>query len=180
MGAGGDDRVLGETRYLRLVDRDGWSFVQRCNSTGIVGIVAATPDGRLLLVEQYRPPLARNVIELPAGLVGDAGEPEETLLTAARRELLEETGYEAGRWTYLFDGVSSGGLSDETISLFLAEGLTRVAHGGGDASEDITVHEVLLEQVEDWLKTREAGGCAVDFRVYVALYVLRSTPSAAR
>jgi ADP-ribose pyrophosphatase len=113
------------------------------------------------------------VIELPAGLVGDADDPEETLLTAARRELLEETGYEAERWTYLFDGVSSGGLSDESISLFLAEGLSRVAEGGGDASEDITVHEIPLEEVEGWLRTREADGCAVDFRVYVALYVLR-------
>lgn len=173
MSAGSDDRVLAQSRYLRLVDRDGWTFVQRCNSTGIVGIVAETGDGRLLLVEQYRPPLATTVIELPAGLVGDAGDADETLLTAARRELLEETGYEAERWTYLFDGVSSGGLSDETISLFRAEGLTRVAEGGGDESEDITVHEVPLEQVEDWLKTREDAGCAVDFRVYVALYVLR-------
>jgi ADP-ribose pyrophosphatase len=175
VSVGSDDRILAETKYLRLVDRRGWSFVQRCNNTGIVGIVAATRDGRLLLVEQYRPPLARNVIELPAGLVGDAGNPGETPLAGARRELLEETGYEAERWTYLFDGVSSGGLSDESISLFLAEGLSRVAEGGGDASEDITVHEIPLEEVEGWLRAREADGCAVDFRVYVALYVLRST-----
>lgn len=173
MSVDSDDRILAETQYLRLVDRGGWTFVQRCNNTGIVAIVARTPDGRLLLVEQYRRPLGRNVIELPAGLAGDTDNADETLLSAARRELLEETGYEAERWTFLFEGVSSGGLSDETMSLFLAEGLTKVAEGGGDASEDITVHEVPLDRVEDWLKTREASGCAVDFRVYVALYVLR-------
>ncbi len=62
-------------RFLNLVRRGKWEFVERHSATGVVGIVAVTDEGRLLLVEQFRPPLQKQVIELPAGLAGDiAGE----------------------------------------------------------------------------------------------------------
>ena len=64
-------KVLAETRYLRLVDDDGWTFVERANARAVVVIVPLTAERRLLFVEQYRVPLGRNVIEFPAGLVGD-------------------------------------------------------------------------------------------------------------
>src|SRR5215217_1288754 len=88
--------TIAEGKRVRLVRRGDWEFVTRKKSSGIVAIVAVTDDYKLVLVEQYRPPVAKSVIELPAGLAGDeAGHEQEDLLTAARRELLEETGYEA-------------------------------------------------------------------------------------
>jgi 8-oxo-dGTP pyrophosphatase MutT (NUDIX family) len=83
-----------EGRHLSMFNRGGWEYAKRNTARPAVGIVAVTDDGKVVLVEQHRPPVGRNVIELPAGLSGDiAGSEEETLLEAAQRELLEETGY---------------------------------------------------------------------------------------
>ncbi|MGE5611268.1 MAG: NUDIX hydrolase, partial [Bacillota bacterium] len=135
--------TLAEGRFLRLVKSGTWEFVQRKNITGIVGIVAVTEDRKLILVEQYRPPVDKRVIEIPAGLVGDvAGKESELLVEAAKRELEEETGYQAREIVPLAVGTASAGMSDEVITLLKANGLTRVGNGGGDGSEQIVVHEV--------------------------------------
>ena len=82
--------VLGRGRFLRLVRRRDWEMVERAGVREIVVLVAVTPAGELLLVEQYREPVAATVIELPAGLVGDEpGREGEVMEEAARRELLE-------------------------------------------------------------------------------------------
>ena len=93
--------ILAEGKFLRLV-RDGrWEYADRTRAQGAVVLVAVTDDNRLVLTEQYRIPLGQRVLELPAGLVGDIqGEEDEPLVTAADRELLEETGYQAGRWSW--------------------------------------------------------------------------------
>jgi ADP-ribose pyrophosphatase len=102
--------VLAEGKYLRFMQRAGWEYAERRGVTGIVGIVAVTDEGKLLLVEQYRLPLDKRVIELPAGLVGDeAGKERESLLAAANRELQEETGYHAGNLVLLASGPTSAG-----------------------------------------------------------------------
>src|SRR5690242_380371 len=114
-------------KHIKLVRRNSWEFVTRKHLRGIVGIVAVNDQGRMLLVEQWRPPLMRHVIELPAGLAGDvAGHEGEDLETAARRELLEETGYEAETMEELADGTVSAGITDEIITLFRATGLRKV------------------------------------------------------
>src|SRR5215216_4963132 len=106
------DRVVAETGFLRLIDRDGWFFVQRPNATGVAVIVAVTDEGRLLLVEQHRPALGGSVIELPAGLAGDQSEhAQEALETAARRELLEETGYSCQQMQAVVTCASAPGLA---------------------------------------------------------------------
>ncbi len=167
------DTVVAQTKHLRLVDRHGWSFAQRIGSTGIVCIVAMTADGKVVLVEQYRPPVRTSVIELPAGLAGDvADQPDESLQQAAERELLEETGYVAQSWTRLVTVASSAGLTDEVVTFFRAENLQKKAAGGGDASEDIQVHEVPLRHIEPWLDEAAAAGRIVDARVYAALNFL--------
>ena len=163
--------VLCEGRYLRFVRRGTWEYVERRNISGIVGLVPVTDEGQLVLVEQYRPPVARNVIELPAGLVGDRPEePEETLLAAARRELLEETGYEAGRIEPLTEGAASAGSADEILTLLLATNLRKVGPGGGDAHEQITVHLVPLDQAAAWLDAKRQAGLVIDLKVYAGLY----------
>ena len=164
--------IVAETPYVRLVKRGRWAYAQRTRASGVVCIVAVTPKRELLLVEQYRPPIGGPVIELPAGLVGDVeGEEHETFEAAAHRELFEETGYQANRMQRVLEGVSSAGLCDEVVTLFLAEDIRKVGEGGGDAGEDILVHEVPLERLARWLNERQAGGAAVDFRVYVGLYL---------
>src|SRR5437763_12448041 len=91
-----DEQIISQGKHLTFLRRGGWEMVRRRNICGIVGIVAVTDDRKLILVEQYRPPVGKRVIEIPAGLAGDAeGHRDEALETAAQRELREETGYEA-------------------------------------------------------------------------------------
>ena len=166
-----DIQVLYEGRHVRLVSRDGWEFAERTNCSAVVLILAITDEGRLVFAEQERPPVAKPVIELPAGLVGDLpGEEEEPLEVAARRELLEETGYDAEHLSVLTAGPVSAGLSSEIITFVRAEGLRRVGDGGGDENEDITVHEVPLDEVPAWLSAQERRGALVDPKVYIGLY----------
>jgi ADP-ribose pyrophosphatase len=165
-------RLLGAGKYLRLWDREGWEYVERHGIRGVVAIVAITDDRRLVLVEQLRPALEARVIELPAGLVGDqAGAEHEDLAVAAQRELLEETGYAAGRLELLFHAPLASGLSSSLITFYRAYDLARAHAGGGDETEDIVVHEVPLAEADDWLAAQRARGCYVDPRLYVALHL---------
>ena len=159
---------LYRAKHVTLFASDGWEFVSRNTRRPAVGIVAITDDERIVLVEQYRAPVGQRVVELPAGLAGDSpGREEESLLLAAKRELLEETGYAASRWTELGAGYSSPGVTDESIVLFLAEGLERVGTGGGDETESITIHEPPLAGVAQWLKSRDS---AVDLKLWAGLF----------
>jgi ADP-ribose pyrophosphatase len=112
------------------------------------------------------------VIELPAGLVGDVRDcASEELIEAAKRELIEETGYTAGAWKELFSGPPSAGVSSEVVTFFRATKLQCSAPGGGDEHEDITVHEVALGSVDAWLRRKIAAGVLIDPKVYAGLYL---------
>ena len=172
--------VLSEGRHIRFVSRGGWEYVERPLPTGIVCIAAMTDENRVVLVEQLRPPVAVPVIELPAGLIGDvAGAEDETLVMGAQRELLEETGFEAGHWELVAEGPPSAGITNEYLHLFLARGLRKVADGGGDHEEDITVHEVPLAEIHAWLAEQARRGAMVDLKLYSGLYFLERGPSGA-
>jgi ADP-ribose pyrophosphatase len=159
-----------EGRFLRVVARGQWEYVERQNTTGVVAILAVTDEDRILLVEQFRPPVDTTVIEIPAGLAGDIpGEEHEALATAAQRELQEETGYGAEGMRFLSAGPSSAGLTDECISFFEATNPTRIGPGGGDSSETITVHEIPLSELRSWLSSRVENGAMVDPKIYAAL-----------
>lgn len=164
--------VLAEGKYLRLVNKDSWEYVERRQVSGVVTIIAVTPDGKLVMVEQYRPALGCNSIELPAGLVGDVkGQEHEAEAAAAIRELEEETGWQAAEMEYIFTGPTSTGLTSEQVSFFRAGGVVRVHEGGGDHSEDITVHEIPLGEVKDWLLAQgNGGGKAIDPKIFTGLF----------
>jgi ADP-ribose pyrophosphatase len=162
-------------RYLSLLEKDGWEFASRSNASGVVVLVPVTDAGEIVLVEQYRKPVAAAVIELPAGLVGDHANSGESILDAARRELEEETGYAAARMEELMVCPSSAGMSDEVLHFVLATGLTRVGPGGGDSSESIDVLPVPLAQVDDWLAGQLAAGKPLDPKIYTALYWLQKS-----
>ncbi|HSI85265.1 MAG: NUDIX hydrolase [Candidatus Methylacidiphilales bacterium] len=160
-----------EGRFLRFVEtQSGWEYVERTKVSGIVVIVAVTPENKMIFVEQYRPPVGSVCIEIPAGLAGDIeGQELEALEIAATRELVEETGYLAESMEYLTHGSSSAGLCTEIITFFRARGLKKV-NDGGDGTEAIKVIEVPLPEVHNWLRERIAAGACADFKVFTALY----------
>ena len=163
--------TLCEGKHLRLVARDGWEYVERAKTTGIVAILAVTDEQQMVLIEQYRRSVERLVIELPAGLAGDIdGAEAEDLLSAAQRELREETGYEGRQFESLFEGPPSAGATSEVISFFRATGLRRVGPGGGEGTERIRVHEIPLPAAEQWLQQKQRQGVLIDPKVYAGLY----------
>ncbi|HXU05187.1 MAG TPA: NUDIX hydrolase [Polyangia bacterium] len=171
-GAPAHPRVLTKGRYLTFIDESGWEYVTRPGVTGIVVIVAVTGARHLVLVEQYRRPVHKRVIELPAGLVGDIdGKQTESMADAAARELEEETGYRATEMVRLFEGPIAVGVSDEEVSFFEARGLARVGAGGGDDTEDITVHEVPLAELDAFLAAQSAKGLGIDPKIFAGLYL---------
>lgn len=172
--------TLYEGRFLRLCRNDRWEYVQRVAADGAVHIVATTPKDRLLLVEQYRPPVGERVFELPAGIVGDeAAHRGESPEEAAARELVEETGWRPARVERLYRGPSSPGLASEIIALVRARDLERVGDGGGIHGEDITVHEIPLTEIRGWLAARVEEGRLVDHRVFAGLFFI-DAPGAGR
>lgn len=155
--------------HLTMIRQGRWEYVTRNTNRPAVGIVAITDGGDVVLVEQPRPPVGHSVVEIPAGLAGDiVGAEDEALLEAAKRELLEETGYVATQWIELAQSYSSPGLSDESVHLYLAEGLEKVAEGGGDEHEEITIHEVPLASVAGWLDEHEYS---MDLKSFAGLYL---------
>lgn len=173
MNYGETKTVMAAGRHLRLVHSGGWEWAERLRIGGIVAIVAATEDRKLILVEQFRRPIERMAIELPAGLAGDVpGEEGEELAQAARRELLEETGYHADAMEPLIEGPTSAGLCSEIVTFFRARGLKKLHAGGGDASEEIRVHETPIDGIDHWLAERAREGRAVDPKIYAALHFL--------
>ena len=97
------------------------------------GAVAAVPlldDGRIIMVRQYRKAVDRITLEIPAGKQEEGEEPEKCI----RRELIEETGYRAGRLRHLRSYYPSFGISSEIIHVYLAEDLQPADRPGGDES----------------------------------------------
>jgi ADP-ribose pyrophosphatase len=171
---GVDERVLGQGKYLKLVERGGWEFVHRFSCTGVVIIVAITDDHRLVLVEQFRPAVGRRVLELPAGLVGDTTTARgEALVDAARRELIEETGWQAITMARLGESPTAVGFSSERLTFFAASGLTKVGPGGGDETEDIVVHEVDRADLPSFVARKEQEGLLVDYKIFAGLYLAK-------
>src|SRR5437763_1927437 len=126
----GARKTLYAGKFLALVQEERWEYVDRIGASGAAIIVAVTDEQKLLLVEQYRIPVQARTIELPAGIVGDEpGGADECHADAARRELLEETGYAAEHIEALTTGPASSGLTSEVVTLLLASGLKKT-HGG--------------------------------------------------
>lgn len=160
-----------EGRFITVKQQGTWEYVSRSrgmHAAAILAIDEAAEGRHVILVEQYRVPLKVRCIELPAGLVGDevAGEAAEV---AAQRELEEETGYRAVNWRKVGEFYSSPGMVSESFTLLVATGLTKVGDGGGVEGEDIVVHRVPLNGIEDFVAAKRAEGCGIDVRVATLL-----------
>jgi ADP-ribose pyrophosphatase len=112
---------------------------------------------------------------MPAGLVGDQ-EGEDTLEDAARRELVEETGWEPAKVEVLLVGPTSSGMSNERIAFVRATDLVRVGPGGGDETEEIVVHEVPRAEAPAWLVRKQAEGYELDLKLWAGLWMLERNP----
>ncbi len=146
-----------------------WEAVERVGIGGIVVMVAITPNRSVLLEKQFRPPLGRDVVELPAGLV----DPGESMEQAARRELIEETGWSATDLAFLAEGPISTGASTEILRAYLCTGLDHIGKSGGDDNEIIEVMEVPLDNVQSFLRTTQQAGTLVDLKVFGLIELAR-------
>jgi ADP-ribose pyrophosphatase len=147
--------------------RGRWEYASRARNIR-AAVIVAIDGGDVILVEQYRVPIGKFCLELPAGLIGDEAEGEDDL-ESARRELEEETGYAAAHWENLGEFYSSPGMVEESFTLVKATGLTRVNDGGGIEHEDIVVHRVPLTHVAETIAEHRARGHGIDVKLVMLL-----------
>lgn len=150
-------------RFITAKTRGQWEYVSRARGIK-AAVILALEDEHVLLVEQYRVPLGANCIELPAGLIGDHEDGENTLESAAR-ELEEETGYRAETLEIVGEFFSSPGMVSESFSLVRARGLTKVSDGGGVDGENILVHRVAVANLPKFVQQKRAEGCVMDVKL---------------
>ena len=169
-------QTLYEGQWLRLVRIGHWESCERTHGQGMaVIVIAVTPADEVLFVEQYRIPLGARTIEMPAGLVGD-DHAEDTLVDAAQRELIEETGWSPGRVDVLLTGPTSSGMSNERIAFVRARDLVRVGDGGGVDDENIIVHAVPRAEAPAWLMRKRAEGFELDLKLWAGLWMIDHNP----
>jgi len=156
-------QTVWQGKYISALKRGRWEFVSRTGSTNAV-VILAEHDGKVILIEQYRVPVGRRCVELPAGLVGDEDK-NATVEGTAVKELDEETGFTADRIERLGEFQSSPGMVAESFTLVRAHGVRKVGEGGGTENEDITVHLVPRAEIPAFVEQRRAAGCAVDVKL---------------
>lgn len=165
------DEVLYRGSHLLLRRNGHWEYVERPYRAPGVLVVATTSAGLLVLIDEYRAPVRGHVVSLPAGLVGDKGE-KESEETAARRELLEETGYECSDLEWLGGGPSSPGLSSEMVSFYRARDVRKV--GEPRPEERTRVYLVPLQEAVEWTRARAAEGLLIHPMLWAGLLLAHS------
>ena len=161
------EEIVWQGKFITAKRQGKWEYVGRARGIK-AAVILAIDDGHVILVEQYRVPLGRNCLELPAGLIGDE-EAGEAVDTAAARELEEETGYHADSIAVVGEFYSSPGMVSESFSFVKALGLTKVSEGGGVEGENITVHRVALAQLEGFIDSKRREGCGIDVKLLTLL-----------
>ena len=157
-------------RFITAVKDGRWEYVKRAGGIRAVVILAETAAGEVLLVEQPRVPIGRHCLELPAGLIGDEdGGADDTVETAARRELEEETGYRAAGIEPLGEFYSSPGMVSECFTLVRATGLEKVGEGGGTDGEEIIVHRVPRHAIGHFVTAARERGIGIDVKLLMLL-----------
>ncbi len=161
-----ESRVAFEGVFLRLYQdtvraADGHVGIREyLRHPGAVTVVPLLENGHIVLERQFRHPLGRVMIELPAGKI-DPGEP---LLTCGQRELLEETGYTAATWVHLGGFHNAFGYSDERIDIFLARDL-KLERSEQDAGEVIEIFTAPWQDVAEWIR----DGAVTDVKTIIGI-----------
>ena len=164
-------KIVFEGDHVLVIERDHWQYVERKKGKEAVAVIAETADGEVILTEQFRRPVNAQVIDFPAGLVGDE-DPSAGAAETAKHELEEETGYTCESVELLAKGPTSPGITSEIVSLYRARGVTRKGKGGGVGGEDITVHTVPRGEIVKWLRKKQDEGVLVDLKLWSGLYFL--------
>jgi ADP-ribose pyrophosphatase len=157
---------------LRLPDgtiKDPYYVVERPDAAITFPL---TSEGEVVLVRQYRPPLERMELGLPAGLVERGEKPE----SAARRELLEETGYSGGEWEPLGALASSPSLKDNWAYLFLARGVEEVAPPDPDEHELVELVKVSVDALHGLIQSGQIVSSSGVAAIMLALERLKGDP----
>lgn len=164
------EEIMWEGRFISARRRGRWEYVGRARGIRAAVILAVDADDHVILVEQFRVPMGRPSIELPAGLIGDEDDAlGENAVDAAMRELEEETGYRAERMEVLGEFFSSPGMVSESFTLMKAHGLTKVSEGGGTAEEGIIVHRVPVDEIARAVGEWRARGYGIDVKILTLL-----------
>ena len=154
--------------FIEALSDGRWEYVRRARDLSAAVIVAVTEANELVLVEQYRVPLGRRCLELPAGMIDDG----EGAAQAAARELEEETGFRAATMIEIGSFASSPGLTSESFTLFRADGLTRGGGGGGTDGEDIAVEIVPVGELPRFIAAKRDAGVMIDVKLIAGLRLL--------
>lgn len=171
-----DKKTVWEGKFLRTMiityrDKSGnlrnWEAVERVNCSGIVVVIPVTMDREFLLIRQFRPVVNNFVVEFPAGL----NDKEESLIEAAKRELIEETGYDAEELIFLADGPVSSGMSTEMLTVFLAKNVYPATSDikekyPADESESIEMIKTPVSKIYEILEVHRKNGDYIDLKVY--------------
>jgi ADP-ribose pyrophosphatase len=164
------DEVMWQGRFITARKKGKWEYVSRARGIRAAVILAIDEDDHVILVEQFRVPLNKTCIELPAGLIGDGDDnTDEEASVAGARELEEETGYHAGRMETIGEFWSSPGMVSESFTMLKAHDLTKVSEGGGTPGENITVHRVPLGELDAALAGWRKQGYAIDVKLLMLL-----------
>lgn len=164
-------KTLYKGKYIRLVQKGTWEFVERVGSNKAVVIIPIlrNPNG-IVLLKEFRVPINNYVLSIPAGLV----EKDEDVLVAAGRELEEETGYKAGYLQTVLETPSSVGLSCERLIYVIADDLIEVSEGGGDENEDITVLDTSIGSIGSQIEQSIFMGWDIDVKLYCGIYLAKN------
>ena len=137
------DEILHDWHVFRLIERnvvapDNKAFQRTfLDSPGAVGVLALTDENEVVLVRQYRATLNDMSWEIPAGM---RDKPGEEMLVTAQRELAEETGYTARSWEFLGQLTAAVGVTNSTVHLYIARGLSQVpVEPDGPEEEHMTI-----------------------------------------
>jgi ADP-ribose pyrophosphatase len=160
-------QTMWQGKYISVIKRGKWEYVSRTGSTNAVVILAET-QGKIILIDQYRVPVGKRCLELPAGLVGDEDK-DATVEDTAVKELEEETGYTAERIETFGEFQSSPGLVAESFTLVRAHGVRKIGEGGGNADEQIDVHLVARTDIPEFVRQKRDEGLAVDVKLMIFL-----------
>jgi len=159
-------------KFIKLIQSHGKEVVCRTRGAGAVIIPCVTNEQELILIEQERRPLGKIAIEWPAGLVAD-NHSGETILESAKKELMEECGYQPDTLQQVLLCPAIGRFSDELISFVIASNAVKIGIGGGVEGEHIVTHKIPYNSIDSWLKEQEENGKLIDPKVYAGLFFLR-------
>lgn len=182
---GGEYKVVQDSflRFSTLKEKGAprtWEFVERKQGREVVFVVGVTPKNEIVLGQQWRIPVQSQVLDLPGGLVADKNS-KETVLQAAKRELMEETGYNVDikNMKLVNSSPSSAGLTNEVVHLVVAQvPVTKAGAPKYEKSEKYAKYTpvlVSLDKAEKTFAKKRKQGVLVDHKIYSALYYLKNT-----